>query len=143
MSSSVKSQLLHRSREIALQLIYQFDLRPDADMNTAFELYPREGEDESVFAHACEITKGVLKNKETIGDMLAENIVGWRPERMVAVDRVIISIALYEAIISKTVPVPVAVSEAVELAKAFGTNDSSRFVNGVLGKIVRKADEQK
>lgn len=56
---------------------------------------------------------------------------------MVIVDRVAIRLALYESVIAKKIPVPVAISEAVELAKRFGTGESGRFVNGVLGKIVR------
>ena len=67
-----------------------------------------------------------------------DSIIGWIPEIMVAVNKAAISIALYEGIISAKVPVAVAISEAVELAKSYGTSDSGRFVNGVLGRIVRK-----
>ena len=69
---------------------------------------------------------------EAISDLLRENLIGWRPERMVAVDKVAISLALYEGVISKKVPIAVSISEAVELAKVFGTAESGRFVNGVL-----------
>ena len=56
---------------------------------------------------------------------------------MVAVDRIAVRLALYEGVVGRLTPVPVAISEAVELAKAFGTDESGKFVNGVLGKIVR------
>ena len=137
---SSKSQSRHRSREIALQLIYQLDVRPSASIDEAIELYPWEGEGAGVFDYACEIVRGVMENMDAISDLLRENIVGWRPERMVAVDKVAISIALYEGVISKKVPVAVSISEAVELAKVFGTEESGRFVNGVLGRIVRKEE---
>lgn len=137
---SSKSQLRHRSREIALQLIYQLDIRPSANIDDAIELYPSEDEAEGVFGYACELVRGVMEHKDTISDMLRENIVGWRPERMVAVDKVAISLALYEGVISKKVPLAVSISEAVELAKVFGTEESGRFVNGVLGRIVRKEE---
>lgn len=138
MSHSQRAQLRHRSREIALQLIYELDMRPDADILEAIELYPSEEEHEGVFDYACELLTGVRQCEDTISELLRDNIIGWRPERMVAVDKAVISIALYEGVLSKRVPVPVAISEAVELAKAYGTDDSSKFVNGVLGRIVRK-----
>lgn len=134
----LKAQLRHRSREIALQLIYELGQRPDQDIEEAIALYPAEDEKGDVFNYACELVRGVEKNRGDILNIMRENVVGWRLERIVAVDRAAISIALYEAVITKSVPVPVAISEAVELAKAFGTDDSGRFVNGVLGKIVRK-----
>ena len=137
---SSRSQLRHRSREIALQLIYQLDVRPSANIDEAIELYPSEDEPEGVFDYACELVRGVMDNMDAISDLLRENIIGWRPERMVAVDKVAIYLALYEGIISKKVPVAVSISEAVELAKVFGTEESGRFVNGVLGRIVRKEE---
>ena len=137
---SARSQYRHRSREIALQLIYQLDVRPSANIDEAIELYPSEDEPEGVFDYACELVRGVMDNMDAISDLLRENIIGWRPERMVAVDKVAISLALYEGIISKKVPVAVSISEAVELAKVFGTEESGRFVNGVLGRIVRKEE---
>lgn len=72
--------------------------------------------------------------------MVRRSIVGWRPERMVLVDRVAIRLALFESLVEKLIPVPVAISEAVELAKRFGTDESGKFVNGVLGKIVREIE---
>lgn len=137
-SKSTRSQHRHRSREIALQLIYQLDVRPDVPLGEMLSLYPSEGEREEVFAYAHELVTGVCENGAEVAELLRDNIVSWRPERMVAVDKAAISLALYEGIIGKKVPLAVAISEAVELAKAFGTEDSGRFVNGVLGRIARK-----
>lgn len=142
-SMSAKSQFRHRSREIALQLIYQMDVRPEAVLSEVLELYPSEGEREEVFSYARELVSGVCENADEIAELLRDNIISWRPERMVTVDKAVISLALYEGIIGKKVPLAVAISEAVELAKAFGTEDSGRFVNGVLGRIARKDNEQK
>ena len=133
----LRAQQRHRSREIALQLVYQLDLRNDVDADEAISLFPSSEEDGKIFDYACLLVRGVYDNRDKIEDILRENIIGWRPERMIAVDRAAISIALYEGVITDMVPVAVAISEAVELAKAFGTNESGRFVNGVLGKIVR------
>lgn len=135
---STRSQLRHRSREIALQLIYQLDVRPGVTPAEALALYPFTEERDDVFSYARELVTGVCENADEIAELLRDNIVSWRPERMVAVDKAAISLALYEGIIGKKVPLAVAISEAVELAKAFGTEDSGRFVNGVLGRIARK-----
>lgn len=142
-SMSTKSQFRHRSREIALQLIYQLDVRPEAELAEVLKLYPSEDEREEVFSYARELVTGVCEKADEIAELLRDNIISWRPERMVTVDKAAISLALYEGIISKKVPLAVAISEAVELAKAFGTEDSGRFVNGVLGRIARKENEPK
>lgn len=140
---STKSRFRHRSREIALQLIYQLDVRPDAELAEVLELYPSEEERADVFSYSRELVTGVCEQADEIAALLRDNIMSWRPERMVTVDKAAISLALYEGIIGKKVPLAVAISEAVELAKAFGTEDSGRFVNGVLGRIARKENESK
>lgn len=128
----------HRSREIALQLIYQLDIRTDCDAEEIISLYPSHEEDASVFDYALMLVRGVIEESDTIAHILRENIIGWRPERMVAVDKAAITLAVYEGIIAKKVPLAVAISEAVELAKKFGTGESGRFVNGVLGRMARE-----
>jgi N utilization substance protein B len=130
-------QRRHRSREIALQLLYSIDLRRDQNLEEAFELFPLENEEPVVVEFARRLAFGVVEHEREIDLLILKNLVGWRPERMVAVDRAAVRLALYEGIIARCSPLPVAISEAVELAKSFGTEDSGRFVNGVLGRIVR------
>jgi len=134
---AILPQKRRRSREIALQILYSIDMREGISPGEAVDLYPFESEDEEVRVYANQLVDGVSENLNEIDSMVRRNIVGWRPERMVIVDRVAIRLALYESVIAKKSPVPVAISEAVELAKRFGTGESGRFVNGVLGKIVR------
>lgn len=134
---AILPQKRRRSREIALQILYSIDMREGISPGEAVDLYPFESEDEEVRVYANQLVDGVSANLNEIDSMVRRNIVGWRPERMVIVDRVAIRLALYESVIAKKIPVPVAISEAVELAKRFGTGESGRFVNGVLGKIVR------
>lgn len=136
-----KRHTRRRSREIALQILYELDMRPDTDYNEAISLYPIREEDVKVAEYAKELLKGISEKSDEIADILRENIIGWRPDRMVAVDKAAITLALYEGILSEMVPVSVAISEAVELAKIFGTSDSGRFVNGVLGRIARSGNK--
>ncbi|MEG1837601.1 MAG: transcription antitermination factor NusB [Synergistaceae bacterium] len=127
----------HLSREIALQIIYQIDMRPDSSIEEAISNYPFEGVESPVKEYSIELLRGIDDSFEELNDMLRENIIGWRPERMVAVDKAAITLAMYEGFLSKKVPIAIAISEAVELAKAYGTSDSGRFVNGVLGRMSR------
>lgn len=136
-------QRRRRAREIALQLIYELDLRPDLSHEEALEMFPFEAEDPDVVVYAKSLVTAAAEKSEEIDSLLREHIVGWRMERMVAVDRAAIRIALSEGVLVGSVPVAVAISEAVELTKIFGTDESSRFVNGVLGRIVRSEAEAK
>jgi N utilization substance protein B len=124
-------------------LIYELDLRPDLALDEALEMFPLEDEKSDVADYAKSLVSAVVSHASEIDDMLREYIVGWRTERMVAVDRASIRLALCEGVIEKMVPVAVAISEAVELTKMFGTEESSRFVNGVLGRIVRAEDSER
>jgi len=142
MSQEVKKVPLsrgrHRAREIALQLLYSLDLRPDQNVEEALELFPfEEGEGGDVIQYASSLVRGVWAVRAEIDNEIRRHVVGWRPERMVAVDLAAVRLALYEGVIARLVPLPVAISEAVDLAKKYGTEHSGRFVNGVLGRIVR------
>lgn len=130
-------QRRRRAREIALQLIYELDLRPGLATDEAIGMFPLDSEDSDVAQYATYLVRAADEHAAEIDDIMREHIVGWRTERMVAVDRAAIRIALCEGVIEKKVPVAVSISEAVELTKMFGTEESSRFVNGVLGRIVR------
>lgn len=130
-------QRRRRSREIALQLLYTLDLRPEELPVSVLSTFPMELEDPEVVRYARELIFGVWSERVAIDTMIRTYIVNWRPERMVVVDRVAVRMALYEGSVAKTTPLAVAISEAVELAKVFGTEESGRFVNGVLGRIIR------
>jgi N utilization substance protein B len=129
-----------RAREIALQLIYELDLRPGLSADEAIEMFPWDAEPEDVAAYAKALVTGAAAHAEDIDSLLRDHIVGWRTERMVAVDRASIRLALFEGLVGRKVPIAVAISEAVELTKMFGTVESGSFVNGVLGRIVRSSD---
>jgi N utilization substance protein B len=83
------------------------------------------------------LVKGTWERRFEIDNAMRMIVTGWRPEHMVAVDRAVLRLAIFEGFLEKSVPVAVAIAEAVELARAFGTEDSGKFVNGVLGKMAR------
>ena len=84
------------------------------------------------------VLNGVMENLEAIDSKLSGYAVDWTVERMPATDRNILRIAVYEMLFAEEIIVPgVAINEAVEIAKKYGSEDAPRFINGVLGKMVR------
>ncbi len=82
-----------------------------------------------------ELVSGVIQNKEKIDHNIKNLAPAWPIEQMPAVDRNILRLAIFEILLDNKVPVKVAINEAVELAKIFGSDNSSKFVNGVLGSV--------
>lgn len=87
------------------------------------------------WTYALEIIDGVSDHRDEINELISSYAQGWTIDRMPNVDRAILRIASWEIIFNDEVPTAVAINEAVGLAKEYSTDDSSRFVNGVLGKI--------
>jgi len=86
------------------------------------------------------LVEGVTANRERIDELLAEHAHGWSLERMPPVDLAVLRVGVYELLWAADVPDPVAIDEAVGLARELSTDDSPRFVNGVLGRIGTIAD---
>lgn len=137
----IKNEQKHRAREIVLQLLYELDMRSNIEIEDVISLYDFTGEDEASASYAKTLLRGIGEHSTDIAVMLSENIIGWRLDRMVAVDKAALTLAIYEGFIAHLVPIPVAISEVVELAKAYGTKDSGRFVNGVLGGFAKKEEK--
>ena len=135
----------HRARELATQLLYSLSARPDQDITECLGVFTSEGgyaseESPEVKEYLSFLIKGVWGRRFEIDDVMRRVVTGWRPERMVAVDRAVLRMAIFEGFLEKSAPLAVAISEAVELVCAFGTEDSGKFVNGVLGKLARAID---
>lgn len=89
--------------------------------------------------YAREIVDGVTDHQDEIDELIVSYSQGWTIDRMPHVDRALLRIASWEILFNDEVPAAVAIDEAIELAKEYSTEDSSRFVNGVLGKITDHA----
>ena len=84
-----------------------------------------------------ELVKGTISNIDRINQLIKDNLKSWKINRIAKIDLAILQLAIFEILYRDDVPNSVAINEAVELGKEFGTNDSGGFINGVLGKIVR------
>ncbi len=109
---------------------------PGVDEGAAEDEDP--GSDDEAVAYGRSLVEGVQRHHAAIDEMLARYADRWAIDRMPVIDRTLLRIALYEILWGDDIPVPVAINEAVELAKELSTEDSGRFINGLLGKIAEK-----
>jgi len=136
----------HLGRIVALQTLYEYDFRDD-DAETKMNLPHILQRNLNEFRDSIEdtdfvedVVEGVQSNCQAIDEVIAPAAPEWPVEQIARVDKVILRIGVYELIIKRDVPPKVAINEAVELAKAFGGPNSSKFVNGVLGTIYRQSE---
>lgn len=122
-------------RALALQALYEVDsVGHDVD-ETLTCLLATERLSEENAAFARELVNGVIQNREKIDPNIQNFAPAWPIEQIPVVDRNILRLAIFEILIDNKVPVKVAINEAVELAKTYGSDNSSKFVNGVLGSV--------
>lgn len=112
------------------------DGRPGARRNGSPASPASRAETEESFEHARRLVEGTLACREAIDERIRLQAENWRLERMPTIDRNILRLAVYEMIHEGSVPKVVVVDEAIELAKKFGSEDSGRFVNGLLDGIL-------
>lgn len=142
------------AREIAVQSLYQMemnavtaqeavDMLVEESRDSDNEIGVDAGDAARTEAFARELVAAVAERKAAIDDMLQQYLTGWQVERLSRVDRQILRLACYELVFRDDVPPKAAINEAIELAKHFGTEESGKFVNGVLGRILESLDRLK
>lgn len=125
-----------QERRLAIEILFQADVT-GTDGRTALE--GRAGSGRSVPEFTRGLVEGVSDHLEEIDRAIASHSEGWTLDRMASVDRTVLRVAAYELAFGGQVP-GVAIDEAVRAAKDLSTEDSGRFVNGILGKIARELD---
>ncbi|MDQ1719128.1 MAG: transcription antitermination protein NusB [Pseudonocardiales bacterium] len=124
-----------KARKRAVDLLYEADLRGDDAVSTLAERIALG--DPPINAYTVDLVEGVASRRPEIDRMLSDYSEGWTLERMPGVDRAILRVGLYELLWADDIPDAVAIDEAVELAKTLSTDDSPRFINGILGRVLR------
>jgi N utilization substance protein B len=126
-----------RARRLAFQTLYETDISGHAPSAVLQRLSTEVHPDPAVFEYARQLVAGVLEHRREIDTQIQRLAPAWPISQMSVVDRNLLRLGIYEAIHnSSTIPVGVAIDEAVELAKLYGSESSSRFINGVLGRVV-------
>jgi N utilization substance protein B len=125
-----------KARKRAVDLSYEADLRGADPVGTLAERIALA--DPPISDYTIRLIEGVAEHRAAIDELLSRYSEGWTLERMPGVDRAVLRIALFELLFAPDVPDAVAIDEAVELAKALSTDESPKFVNGILGRVLRE-----
>jgi len=124
-----------RGRELALKLLYGFDLLPRNIDETLQEFWTMTRYPDEVRIFAEQLVRGTLAHKDEIDEFIATNAINWKIERMAVVDRNILRYAVYELLYEALIPPKVTINEALDISKKYGTPKSSAFINGILDHI--------
>ena len=127
-----------KARELALQMLFQKDLSGNEPASIIKTFEDLEKAKPNIRDFAIRVFHGTLENMEKIDAMIVEQADNWRIERMAVVDRNIIRMSIYEFLHENDTPKLVIVDEAIEIAKKFGTDKSSQFINGILDGILKR-----
>jgi len=125
----------HKAREAALQVLYEIDSvghKPDDAIKQVFERNEISGD---IAGFCLELINGTLQNREQLDQNIKDFAPAWPIDQISIIDRNILRLAIFEILHDNKIPVKVVINEAVELAKSFGSDNSSRFINGVLGSV--------
>lgn len=130
-----------KARSIALQVLYEVDISGHQAGIVLVNRFERLKMDDTLKQFISEIVSGVVKNKSILDEFIADFAPDWPLDQIAAIDRNLLRISLWEIAVYQKTPVKVVVNEAVELAKIYGAEGSSRFINGVLGGLIDNIEE--
>ncbi|CAN2237794.1 NusB Transcription termination factor [actinobacterium SCGC AAA044-D11] len=122
-----------KARKRALDFLYEADIRSASPLEL---LGSRDASELSQSEYVVELLTGVEANKSKIDELITTYAQGWDMDRMPAIDRNILRIALFEILFKSDLDDQVAASEAVEIAGELSTDDSAQYINGILGRII-------
>ncbi len=132
--------LRRRSRAFALQALYEIDLSSHSVDGSVGWLREEEGLPAEAFPFALQLINGVMEHRRELDELIQMLAPTWPVRYLSSIDRNILRLALYEVKFEADVPPKAAINEAVELAKAFGSETTSKFVNGVMGTVMEQGD---
>ena len=141
----MKKDPRHRAREAALQILYQWEVgrgEVDRAVDTFFtHQWPNaDPPSDELRAFASTLARDAVERLEEVDTLIAETAAHWRPERMAVLDRLILRMAACELVRDPETPRAVVINEALELARTFSTEESVKFINGMLDAIRKKID---
>jgi N utilization substance protein B len=128
----------HKARIVALQALYEIDCAGHASAVVIERRLQQMQLPEAGEEFARNLAQGVIGRLAWLDELIGRYAPEWPVDQIAIIDRNILRIAIYEIMVGRDTPVKVAINEAVELAKTFGSDSSGRFVNGVLGTLVTK-----
>ena len=124
-----------RSRELALQFLYQLDLLGTGDLDSLTDFLREEAGDAETARYARTLVEGTYDATPELDEEIQSVAQNWQIERMAVIDRNVLRMAAFELIHMDEIPPKVAINEGIELGKRFSTQNSGAFINGILDKI--------
>jgi N utilization substance protein B len=124
-----------RARELALQFLYQYDLRGEEFLPEARTFLRDEESDKGTREFALHLIRGTTKHLDEVNELISQVAKNWDIDRMAVIDRNVLRLATYELLLCDDIPPKVAINEAIELGKRYSTQNSGGFINGILDKI--------
>ncbi|MCA9981091.1 MAG: transcription antitermination factor NusB [Anaerolineales bacterium] len=126
---------------MTLEILYEYDLAEHPALEVLARRLADQPFERAGSEFASKLTKGVVDYQEQMDTIIARYAPEWPLDQMAIIDRNILRIAIYEFLIDGETPVKVAINEAVELAKTYGSDSAPRFINGVLGTLADEAEK--
>ncbi len=120
-----------------MQVLFQMDVNDDFSMDSLNRFLDNFQFTESEMEYIAKTIPVILENLETIDNTIVESLYSWSFNRLANVDRSILRVSVYELLYRDDIPSEVSINEAVEISKEFGSNESPKFINGILGSIYR------
>ena len=128
-----------QNRATAFRFIFQWEMNPSDDISRDLKDFIfRLGKDEIYYSYAIELVDGIIEKKEIIDSMIKELVDNWEFSRIAKADLGLLRVAIYEIQYRLDIPPVVVIDEALELSKAFSTENSKKFLNGVLDKVLSR-----
>ena len=131
-----------KGRELALRCLYSLELFPTGKSEERLaEIVREEGSEDTLKVFALELVSGVRENQDYFDRLISEYATNWSLDRVAVIDRNILRLSIYEMLRKdEEIPPAVCIDEAIELAKIYGSEDSYRFINGILNKVKEDLD---
>ena len=126
------------ARESILGALYAYELTGEEKNKVLLDVFERNSFDEETKIYISNLYDNILENKTWAENLISDNLDNWKLERVATLDQLIMRIAISEIYFNEDIPPKVSISEAIEIAKIYSTEDSSGFVNGVLDSIYQR-----
>ena len=130
------------ARESTMKLLYQMEINSDFSEDVINNFFQSNAFNIEEKVYINQAVKTIVENLDKIDSHIKDNIEGWELHRLARIDLSTLRIAIYEILYREDIPIQVSINEAIEIAKKYSTDESSRFINGVLGGFVRSRDEK-
>ncbi len=132
-----------KARECFMQLLYQMDVQQDFSQSIKERFYKEYIKDEASREYLDQMYKAIQEHLPEIDSLISAFSERWKIDRIAKVDLAVLRLSTAEILYLPDIPVSASINEAVLLGKKFGGEDSSKFINGILGKIARDGNDQK